>query len=79
MVKTVVMGGKPTTSQRTLMMVYGSKPKKPFSLIPGDKRRISLLNSDFKLMTGLEASQYKNTFSHTLSRYQMVAGSDRGP
>ena len=34
-----------TPSLRTSLMVFGTKPKKPNSLLPQDKRRISLLNS----------------------------------
>ena len=58
-------------------MIYGSKPKKLQSIRPEDKRRISLLNSDFKIVTGLEADRFKNTFTHTLSPVQMVAGDNR--
>ena len=58
-------------------MVFGSKPKKPNSIKPGDKRRISLLNSDFKVLTGLEAIRFGDTATHTLSPVQLVAGSDR--
>ena len=58
-------------------MVFGSKPKKLSSIKPGDKRRISLLNSDYKVVTGLDAARFKRTFTHTLSPAQMVAGDDR--
>ena len=70
-------GGKLTKSQRTSLMVFGAKPKKPLSLLPEDKRRISLLNTDFKLLTSIEASLFKQTFTHTLSPFQLVAGNDR--
>ena len=70
-------GGIPTGSMRTSLMVFGSKPKKPNSLKPGDKRRISLLNSDYKVLTGLEALWFGDTATHTLSPVQLVAGSDR--
>ena len=66
-----------TVSQRTSLMVFGSKPKKLNSILPKDKRRISLLNSDFKLIAGLEAEGFKRTFNHTLSPLQLVAGTDR--
>ena len=68
---------KLTKSLRTSLMVFGSKPKKPNSILPGDKTKISLLNSDFKTATGLEARLLKNTATHTLSPLQLVAGSDR--
>ena len=70
-------GNKPTLSQRTSLMVFGSKPKKPKSLKPSDKRKISLLNSDFKIATGLEAKRFKKVTSHTLSPNQLVAGGNR--
>ena len=65
-----------TPSQRTSLMVFGSKPKKPNSLLPQDKRRISLLNSDFKTGSGLEAKKFKKMLTHTLSPLQLVAGED---
>ena len=46
-------GEKLPNSMRTVMMVFGTKPKKVNSLKPGDKRGISLLNDDFKLVEGL--------------------------
>ena len=58
-------------------MVFGTKPKKQTSIKPADKRRISLLNADFKVITGLEAARFKQTFTHTLSDVQMVAGDNR--
>ena len=59
------------------MTVFGAKPKKPHSTKPSDKRRISLLNSDFKLITGVEAALYKPMLTHILSSSQMVAGDNR--
>jgi hypothetical protein len=50
-------------SMRTSLMVFGSKPKKPNSLKPQDKRRISLLNSYFKIASGLEARTMKKTLT----------------
>ena len=64
-------------SMRTSLMVFGNKPKKAGSLLPKDKRRISLLNSDFKVASGLEASRFKKTITRTLSPNQLVAGEDR--
>ena len=63
-----------TPSLRTSLMVFGTKPKKPNSLLPQDKRRISLLNSDFKTASGLEARKLKKMLTHTLSHLQLVAG-----
>ena len=56
-------------------MVFGSKPKKLGSLKPGDKRRIFLLNSDFKIVTGIESKRFRKTTTHFVSPVQLVAGS----
>ena len=61
MVQAVHSGSSPTCSQRTSMMVFGTKPKKPTSIKVSDKRRISLLNSDFKIVTGLENNRFKKS------------------
>ena len=42
-------GALPTESMKTAMMMFCSKPKKLNSMKPSDKRRISILNCDFKL------------------------------
>ena len=76
-VSSVHSGSKPTLSQRTSKMVFGSKPKKANSIKPGDKRRISLLNCDFKTMSGLDSARFKKTATRTLSPLQYVAGDDR--
>ena len=69
-------GHELSSSQRTSLMVFGSKPKKPNSIKPRDKRKISLLNADFKVATGLEARWMKKAATHTLSHLQLVAGSN---
>ena len=58
-------------------MVFGAKPKKPHSKKPSDKRRISLLNSDLKLITGIQASRFKRTLTAALSPLQVVSGDNR--
>ena len=73
----VFKGQKPTPSQRTSLMVFGSKPKKLNSNKPKDKRKISLLNVDFKTMTGIEAKRLRKVMPHTISPLQLVAGGDR--
>ena len=70
-------GQPPTLSQRTSLMVFGCKPKKPKSTKPGDKRKISLLNSDFKITTGITNERLKKVSTHTLSPCQLATGSDR--
>ena len=38
-------------------MLFTTKTGKACSLKPGDKRRLSMLNSDFKIITGLDATK----------------------
>ena len=76
-VKTIHSGQPPTLSQRTSLMVFGNKPKKPNSLKPSDKRKISLLNADFKVTTGIDNNRFKKVATHTLSPCQLAAGDDR--
>ena len=47
------------------------------SLLVVSQKTISLLNSDFKLCTAIEADMFKDTYTHTLSPFQLVAGNDR--
>ena len=58
-------------------MNFCPKPKKPNSKKPGDKRRISVLNCDFKLYEGLIARRFRKLGGHTLSPLQYVAGKNR--
>ena len=76
-IQDVFMGQQPTKSQQTSLMVFGTKPKKAKSIQAKDKRRISLLNTDFKLMTGIEALRMRKTMKRTVSPLQLVAGDDR--
>ena len=77
-IQTVFEGGKPTPSQRTSLMVFGNKPgKKAKSLLISDRRKLSLLNADFKLMTGIEASRIRKTMSRTISPLQLVTGGEK--
>ena len=59
-------------------MVYGCKAKKHSnSLDPSHKRRISLLNADFKIISGIENIRFKKVATHTLSKSQLAVGDDR--
>ena len=76
-VKAKFLGESLPTSMRTAMMVFAAKPKKTQSILPKDKRRISILNCDFKLIEGLEARRFRKIGNRILSPSQYVAGSDR--
>ena len=76
-IKEIFSGSLPTTSMRTAMMIFSSKPKKLDSIKPSDKRRISILNCDFKLYEGLIARRFRKLGSRVLSPNQYVAGNNR--
>ena len=74
---TMFNGADPTVSMRTALMIFSSKPKKANSFKPSDKRRISILNSDFKLYEGLYAKRFSKLGYRTLSHMQYVTGKNR--
>ena len=77
-VQSIHCGSSPSLSQRTSLMVYGSKANKPpSSTDPKHKRRISLLNSDFKIISGVYNNRFKKVAPHTLNANQLSVGSDR--
>ena len=56
-------------------MVFGKIPgKKAKSLLISDRRKLSLLNLDFNVMTGREAARIKKTMHRTISSLQLVSG-----
>ena len=76
-VQAVHNGEAPTKSQRTSLMVFSTKPNKAQSLLARDKRRLSMLNSDFKVITGLILNRYSKVLNHTLCPQQLAVGNDR--
>ena len=58
-------------------MIYCEKPGKSKSLKPKDKRRLSLLNSDFKAITGLEVGNYIQVLGYTVHTLPKPASSRR--
>ena len=75
--KSIFCGAEPTTSMRTAKIIFCPKPKKPNSSKPSDKRRISVLNCDFKPYEGLLARRFRKVGERTLSPLQYVAGRNR--
>ena len=53
-------------------MVFTYKPGKSNSKELKDKRKISLLNSDFKILTGLENKRITKIISHTITNSQFA-------
>ena len=58
-------------------MIYANKPKKYKSIKPKDKRKISLLNADFKVLTGIEAARHNTMLDHTVSPQQFAVGKNK--
>ena len=58
-------------------MVFASKPKKSHSKLVKDKRKISLLNCDFKIITGIEASRHSKIINRTVSENQFAVGKNK--
>ena len=58
-------------------MVFTNKPKKKNSILVKDKRKIILLNSDFKILMGIEAKRHKNLLDHTVSSFQFASGNNK--
>ena len=75
--RAVHSGLQPTQSQRTSLMIFSSKPGKSNSLKPEDKRRLSLLNSDFKVLTGIEVGRYRKVLGHTLCPQQLAEAEEK--
>ena len=68
---------KSPISQRTCNMVFAHKPGKSNSKELKDKRKISLLNSDFKILTSLENKRFTKIVSHTISHTQFALGKEK--
>ena len=76
-IRELFVSKSPTLSMRTALMIFSSKPKKALCLKPSSKRRISILNTDFKCYEGLLARRFRKISGKALSRHQYVAGKDR--
>ena len=77
-ITSVFSGTSPFDSQYTSLMVFGNKPgKKAKSLLISDCRKLSLLNVDFKILTGIEAFRMRSTMCRTVSPFQLVTEGDK--
>ena len=74
----VFQGSKPSACQRTSLMVFGKKPgNKAKSLLMSDCRKISFINVNFKLMTGIEAARIITVMNRMISPIQLVTGGNK--
>ena len=58
-------------------MVFAHKPGKSSSKELKDKRKISLLNADFKILTSLENKRFSSIISHLISPSQFALGKEK--
>ena len=58
-------------------MVFAHKPGKSSSKELKDKRKISLLIADFKILTSLENKRFMLIISHTISPTQFALGKEK--
>ena len=77
MTKAVFSGSSTSRSQRTSLLAVGDKLSKGRSINPRDKRKISLLNTDFKTFSGIESRRFRSVMSHTVSPLQLVSREDQ--
>ena len=73
-IRLVVQEGVPAKSMQYSYLVFSSKPGKTGSILPRDKRKLSLLQTDHKILTGVLAARLRKTEAHTLSIHQYAAG-----
>ena len=64
-------------TQSIRLVVFAPKPKKGKSTKPKDLRRLSLLNTDYKIYSGIPARRLTKRAKTGLSHCQYVAGKDR--
>ena len=76
-IREVVKLGKPTGSMRHSFLVFSPKIGKSSSVLTKDKRRLALLQTDHKILSGILAARLRKTESHTLSPHQFAAGPRR--
>lgn len=76
-IREVAKEGTPTESMKHSYLVFSPKPGKTTSLLPRDKRKLSMLQTDWKILTGILAARLRKTEDHTLSEHQYAAGPKR--
>ena len=76
-IREIVNEGKLPESMKNCFLVFSPKINKENSTKIKDKRKLSLLQTDFKVLSGILAGRLRRTENHTISRHQYAAGSKR--
>merc|ERR1712173_50407 len=75
--RAIVTSGKLPESMKNSFLVFSPKINKENSTRIKDKRKLSLLQTDFKILSGILAGRLRKTENHTISRHQYASGSKR--
>ena len=75
--RAIVSSGKLPESMKNSFLVFSPKINKENSTRIKDKRKLSLLQTDFKILSGVLAGRLRKTEQHTISRYQFATGGKR--
>ena len=73
-IREIFQKGKSPATMRHSQLVFSVKPQKPNSLLTRDKRKLAMLQTDHKILTGVLAARLKRTVKHTISPQQYAAG-----
>lgn len=76
-IREVTKTGSPTESMKHSFLVFSQKPGKTASILPRDKRKLAMLQTDWKILTGILAARLRKTEGHTMSEHQYAAGPRR--
>ena len=76
-IREIVNEVKLPESMKNCFLVFSPKINKENSTKIKDKRKLSLLQTDFKVLLGILAGRLRRTENHTISRHQYAAGSKR--
>merc|ERR1712004_497000 len=76
-IREIVKVGKLPESMKNSFLVFSPKINKENSTRIKDKRKLSLLQTDFKILSGILAGRLRKTENHTISRYQFATGGKR--
>jgi len=68
---------KPTKSQWTCNIIFANKSNKSDSIKLKDKRKISLINANFKILSGIGNRWHSTILDHTVSDQQFALGKNK--
>ena len=76
-IRAVIEKGRPTESMKHSLLLFAPKNGKESSLLIKDKRKLAMLQTDHKILSGILAERLRKTENHTLSPFQYAASHKR--